>query len=145
MQLQLCFGISIRSLRDVKMEGSDWHSKRLLLVSGRLCTHYTPTLFGNFERKGKDKKEKSRIIKRFGQMMQERGFHCHVVSKEMGVCTFGTAYSISARFVHSWSPENKLHRCVLCCCLHIPDQHYSSVLHFSTLSLFLPQDNTASS
>lgn len=38
--------------------------------------------------------------------------------------------------IHSWSPESCLHRCVVCCCLHIPENYPSCVLSLflSTLS-----------
>lgn len=43
MQLQLCFGISIRPLRNVEVESSDWHSKHLLLVWASLVLTQKPS------------------------------------------------------------------------------------------------------
>lgn len=43
--------------------------------------------------------------------------------------------------IHSWSPGNHLHRCVVWCCLHTPEKHPSSALSLSpspSLNSFLP-------
>lgn len=69
MQLQLCFGISIRSLGDMEMEESHWQSKRLPLVCGHLehtaCTAVTAVRFCA-EKKRERKKIKSRRVRGVG-------------------------------------------------------------------------------
>lgn len=133
MQLELCLGISIRSLRDTEMEESPLAQREPAahLWAPLAYSAVTAVRFRTERKEGKQCQD----VRCCGwrQVMQEGEFHCHVFPEEKGACKFvGAAYSIISRF-HSWSQESQLHRCVVCFCLHTLENYPSPVFFLSIL------------